>query len=268
MNKDVPKSDFEIGKIAALDTIKSDILRWMLALAAIAGLVGIVGVREYVKTAVDSAVRSQLSSLSGRIEKASTDAEESTAKARIETRQLDSTIDELGGRATDLSKSIGAVGAEKDRLLTAAQQLKVQQQEMVKATDDLEEKREQLAKIIETENLTTLFAKMRSDFYRVRTLEARVECFASSGQFSKEVPEFFPFAQMSLVRTAKPNSPEQLVAQLHVVNDQNPTAMQQPGAAGASSVIYDYALFEPFQRSLEGKPMRVLDGVDRILLQY
>jgi uncharacterized membrane protein YvbJ len=81
LGKDVPKSDFEIGKIAALDNIKSDFLKWVLGFAAIAGIVGILSVREYVKTAVDSAVKSQLDSLSHRIDKASTGAEEATAEA-------------------------------------------------------------------------------------------------------------------------------------------------------------------------------------------
>lgn len=113
LNKEMPKSDFEIGKIAALDTIKSDVLNWLLRIAGVGALIGIFGIHEYVKLAVDSSVKGQLGSLSQKIEKASADAEDSTARARIESKQLDSTIDALGTKATDLSKSVDAVARRK-----------------------------------------------------------------------------------------------------------------------------------------------------------
>ena len=269
LNKEVPKSDFEIGKIAALDTIKNDFRNWILGLAAIFGLLGFLGVREYVKSAVDSSVRDALNSLSSRIEKASTDAQDATAKARIETKQLDTTIDMLDGKATTLTKSIDAVNSQKNRLVASAEQLQAQQRQMVKATNDLDEKRKQLARIIESENLTTLFAKMRSDFYRIRTVEARVEFVASSEQFGADLPEYFSFAQIALARPVSSGSKErQFVAELRILNDSSPTRLFKQGNARPSSVVFNYVLFDPFQRDLEGKPMSALNGIDDLLLQF
>lgn len=265
LSKDIPKSDFEIGKIAALDTIKSDILKWFFGLVAVAGLLGFVGVREYVKTAVDTAVKSQLDALSNRIEKASNDAEESTAEANLETKQLNSTIESLNNKTSDLSKSINAVDAQKGRLLTATQQLDERKRQMLKATDDLEQKRQQLAKIIESENLTTLFAKMRSDFYRIHTLEARAE-FVFTPDVQKLPRELFSFAQMTFLG----GSPQQSVMEFRILNDTSPTVMYrgEPGTSQPASAIYNYALFEPFHRSLDGKPMRLLNGINLLKVDW
>ncbi len=272
LNKDVPKTDFEVGKIAALDTIKTDIRNWVLGLGAIAALLGFIGVREYVSRAVDSAITAQLSSLAGRIEKASNDAAEATAKARIETKQLDSTIDGLNGKAMELTKGISTVESEKHRVLSSVQGLHEQQQRMIAATNDLDDKRKQLARIIETENLTTLFAKMRSDFYRIRTVEARVEFIAADRAFPSELNEYFSFAQIGLRRKAAAAPQDSLVAQLHVVDSTNPTFMSLDAPASAkpsaTSVIYNYVLFDPFRRRLEGKPMSTLNGIDSLELEY
>jgi hypothetical protein len=151
-------------------------------------------------------------------------------------------------------------------LLIATQQLQTQQQQMMKATGDLEDKRKQLAKIIETENLTTLFAKLRSDFYRIHTLEARVEYRASAQEFSKDLSEYFPIARVSLTRSAGPNAG--VIVQWFCLNDTKPTALSESGGGNFSSLIYDYALFDPFQRKLEGKPMDVLEGIDQLQIEY
>ena len=63
-------------------------------------------------------------------------------------------------------------------------------------------------------------------------------------------------------------SPTPNVAQLHVVNIPSPTRIAHEGGGDVSSLIYDYVLFDPFQRSLEGKPIKVLDGIDRLRLEY
>jgi hypothetical protein len=90
-----PYSDFDLGRTAAPETIKRYFWTWFLTGSAVFGILAIFGVNEVVKNKVGDAVSSQLRRIQNTITEASTKAVESSAKADLETKRVESTLAEV-----------------------------------------------------------------------------------------------------------------------------------------------------------------------------
>ena len=91
-NKKAPYSDFELGRIAALDTIKKDFWSWFLSLFAVLSILAAVGLNEIIKSKVGDAVTNDLQRIQKMTDDASAKALLSSATADLETKKVDGTL--------------------------------------------------------------------------------------------------------------------------------------------------------------------------------
>jgi hypothetical protein len=263
--KKAPYSDFELGRIAALDTIKKDFWTWFLSLFAILSILAAVGVNEIIKSKVVDAVANDLQTIQKKTDDASTKALQSSAEADIETRKVDRTLADLEDKQANLQKSLDDTDQRKTILEKSISDLNASKQRMVTATAELEQKENDLKKIIDTEHLTTIFAQLRNDHYRVRTLKARA--FYEFSQAPAPTTILFTLNTISLSRGLSNKNPpqEDYVVQFH--QDSYPVSLNN--ASGTPlALLVTYEMYPVFERSVVSRPLTNLNGMSRLSLQF
>ncbi len=164
LTKGVAASDFEIGKIAALDTIKKDILVWIGAPAAIIGalftILAYFGITDLIKTRVSDEVNQELRS----VQKDITDTEKviftNQGKSERDQEQIslilkgtNAKLATLEEQNTLLQKAIGETIGQKDALVDAFHQLNDAFHQL---------------------NIEAFIDKLHYDFYHVRQFSGKV----------------------------------------------------------------------------------------------
>ena len=262
--KKAPYSDFELGRIAALDTIKKDFWTWLLALFAVLSILAAFGVNEIIKSKVVDAVANDLQTIQKKTDDASAKALQSGAEADIETKKVDRTLSDLADKQATLQKSLDDTDQRKDQLEQSIIDLNAAKQRMVTATGDLEQKENALKKIIESENLATTFAELRNDHYRVRTLKVRAlyeltQVPVASLQFILNT--------ISLTRPLPNKSPpeEQPVVQFYQAGI--PLGLNNATGTERGALI-TYEMYPIFEVGIVSHSLTNLDGITKLSLQF
>ena len=262
--KKAPYSDFELGRIAALDTMKTEFISWFVRPAAIITILLAVlayfGVNEMVKNRVSDGIKDTIQSIQKTIEDASSKALQSAAKAEIETNQVEVKLSQLNSAVTDAEK-------QKDDLEKSLTELSTARQGLLTTASDLQQREASLKKVIDTQNLATIFAQLRNDHYRVRTLRARVLIDYIQQPPGNPVVAQYSLNTISLTKATPNKTPReesyvvQFVVSGQVVNLVLP-------ASKATGALVQYEMYPVFERTLANYPMQNLDGIDKISLQF
>jgi uncharacterized membrane protein YvbJ len=132
-------SDFEIGKIAALASIKKDILSWIGAPAAVIGaiiaILGWLGINQMVTSSVDLKVEKSMDKIKDGIDK-EVDRLHSTTDRELEQERT--SIDKITG---DVLATLGKTEADQDQIASLISQDK---QQISEAKTLLEQERSQI----------------------------------------------------------------------------------------------------------------------------
>jgi len=222
-------------------------------------------VNEIIKSKVVDAVANDLQTIQKKTDDASAKALQSSAEADIETRKVDRTLADLESKQTNLQKSLDDTDQRKDQLEKSIIDLNSSKERMVKATAELEQKESDLKKIIDTEHLTTIFAELRNDHYRVRTLKARA--LYEYSQAPTPTTILFTLNTISLSRGLSNKNPpeEDYVVQFHQngipVNLNNPIGTPQ-------GLLVTYDMYPVFEQRIVSRPLTNLDGISRLSLQF
>jgi len=259
-----PRSDFELGRISALETVKEDIRKWLAIYAVIVTLAGGFGIHEFIKSRISTAVDERLGALEKKIEVASDKANEQTARATIRGEQLEQSVQTLGNRSKDVDSSLKGLQGKGARLETSIRGLDRQRVEMESAARDLQEKEKKLHDVIESENLATIFAKLRADLYRIRSLDAKIIVW-----LNRTDAVVFPAAQISLWKKDKGGNQDNVV-QFQITEQDQPTFVETKDSSGKKviAVLYRYKLFAPYESGLRNKNIDALDGITHMDLSY
>jgi F0F1-type ATP synthase membrane subunit b/b' len=266
--KKAPYSDFELGRIAALDTIRNDFwtrfLRWASLGALLLALLAYFGVNDIIRTKVSDAVNERINSIQQRITEASTRSIETSAKADLEIKKVESMLADLETRKNRLDASIVEAEGKKGELENAVDQLGAQKKQMSEGIVDLRRQELELKHIIESENLSTIFAELRRDHYRVRTLKARVTI--EYIQLPPNTTVQFNLNSISLTRTATDKGPPRVenVVQFYVGHPLN-LMNQSTNTPGA---LITYEMFELYEQMLLNHSMKNLSGIDKLVLEF
>jgi hypothetical protein len=148
--KKQPLSDFEIGKVAALDTIKSDFIKWIGSISLLLAILGIFGFNKVVDSAVTEKVTVAMDTLRSGIEKASVEA---TLKFKTLSSELDTRSAEIKQKEGDLTTLIDTSKSNVNRL---------------------KEEEGQIAKVIGEQNFVLAFKKLDYDLFRIKDISAKL----------------------------------------------------------------------------------------------
>lgn len=168
----MPYTDFELGRIAALDGIKREVLGALWSRVAAIGilltLLAAFGVDDIIKDRVGSAVNKQLEDKQKIVDSAMDRAQTVSAEAVVRTNEADDALQHLNAKkealantVEELEKSIDVVDGEKAAML--------------KSISSLQDREARLNQVIASENLTAAFAKLRNDLYTIHSMGAEVE---------------------------------------------------------------------------------------------
>jgi uncharacterized membrane protein YvbJ len=148
------KREFELGRLAALESIKEDIRKWALGAMTVAGIIFTLlasfGVNALVGNAVADAVQKEMAKIRDEI-----------AKAYVNIGEAQANQKEIAQILSESRTQLKIVEAEESQL--------------VQASRESIEKEQQLTKAVDQANMTGLIAKLRYDFYHIRDFFARVE---------------------------------------------------------------------------------------------
>jgi len=244
--------------------MKTEFISWFVRPAAIITILLAVlayfGVNEMVKNRVSDGIKDTIQSIQKTIEDASSKALQSAAKAEIETNQVEVKLSQLNSAVTDAEK-------QKDDLEKSLTELSTARQGLLTTASDLQQREASLKKVIDTQNLATIFAQLRNDHYRVRTLRARVLIDYIQQPPGNPVVAQYSLNTISLTKATPNKTPReesyvvQFVVSGQVVNLVLP-------ASKATGALVQYEMYPVFERTLANYPMQNLDGIDKISLQF
>ncbi len=262
--KKYPYSEFELGRIAALETIVKDFRQRYILITAVIGVLALLGVNELAKNSVRDAVNDHIKAIQGKIDNATLELAQSSAKADIEVKRVDTTLTDLNTKKSELEKSIEGVNLKEAELEQSITGLKENKRRMLAATTDLQEKETALKQIIDRENLATTFAELRNDHYRVRTLKARAVL-----EFSELPPGTVVSYVLNTISLSRG------LPKMTVQGDQYVVQFFQTAILGLnnqlrspSAVVATYEMYVPYERRIGNHSMRNLNGIDTISLQF
>ena len=219
------------------------------------------GVNEVIKDRVSAAVDKRLEDLKKRIDNAESQSREASARAHIESGQLEADMDQLTGQQKQLKSDVDDLGRRKMRLVEAIGQVDNQRTRMEQATNDVMKKETQLKRTIESENLSTVFAKLQHDFYRIRTLTARVHVSLAQPiedqYLSRVVPGALSFRKKSQNMNGEPSVVVQFFRAGDITNLIDSTGHMY-------GLLARYEMFQPFEVDLVNQPISVLDKMDSL----
>lgn len=269
--KKAPYSEFELGRIAALDIMKTEFVSWFVRPAAVVTILLAVGayfsVNELVKNTVTVGIRENMQSMQKTIDDASTKALQSSAEAAIQTKQLESKLADLNTKEGQLDDALTDAEKKKQDLENSLTQLSAARQGLLSASSDLQQREAALKKVIDTENLATIFAQLRNDHYRVRTLRARVIVDYIQQPPGNKVIAQYSLNTISLSKAAPNKTPRE---------DSNVVQFFSSGqalnlailASNVTGALVEYEMYPVFERTLANYPMQNLDGIDKISLEF
>jgi hypothetical protein len=263
-NKKAPYTDFEIGRIAALTTIKKDFWTWFLGAFAALSLLAIFGVNEIIKDEVRDAINSNLLKLQSVADDASKKALQSGAIADLETTKVESTLSDLEGKRATLQKSLDETDQRKVQLEKSAAELGAAEKSLVAASGELEQRENALKKIIDSEDLAKTFAELRNDHYRVRTLRARALYELSQ---TPAAPILFTLNTISLSKVVPNTNPPAEVPEVQFYQSGLPLALNNPTGTALGSLI-TYEMYPVFELKVVNRPLTNLDGITQLSLQF
>jgi hypothetical protein len=265
LNRQTPPSDFEIGRIAALDTIKKDILSWIGGGLIVLTILAAFGVNEVIKDRVSSSVDKRLEDLKRRIDEAESQSQKASARAQIESETLEADTSKLTKEQKQLEGEVSDLGRKKTSLVESIGQVDSQKTRMEQATNDVMKKEAQLKRTIESENLTTVFAKLQHDFYRIRTLTARVQLILAQPiedeYLSRVVPGALAFKKKSQGADGRSYSVAQFYRAGDITDLMNSTGHMY-------GVLARYEMFQPFEVELVNQPISVLDKIESLNVTF
>jgi hypothetical protein len=265
LNKIIPRSDFELGRIAALDTIKKDILSWFGGGLILLTILGAFGISELIKNQVGTSVDKRLEDLKKRIEDAESQSREASARAHLESEKLETDMKDLSRKQIQLESDVEDLGQKKARLAESIQQVDSQRARMVDATNDVIQKEAQLKRTIESENLTTVFAKLQHDFHRIRTLTARVHVILSKPIDAEEEPILMPGILSFLRKSQGAKDKHDVVIQFYRTDD---LTHEADLTGQTTELIVRYEMFAPFETRLLNQPIASVDNLDSLVVTF
>jgi hypothetical protein len=240
-------SDFEIGKIAALASVKADVLKWLGGSAAIlAGVFGVLayfGMNELLKDTVSEQIKTELKQNREEIEKSLKDVFISVGKASRDQEEISKLL-------TDTRSKLQATDEERNRLSTA-----------VVETD---KQREQLVSIIQQLNIASFLDKLKYDFYHVRQFSAKIDLFAKPHQkFDADM-----YANLDLWQTTRDdsgNEDHRRIGQMRLILPNTNIRNEDEEMIEISG---NCELYQPFEEFILNKHISSLDHIDWIFLTY
>ena len=151
-SKNAEISDFEIGRIAALDTIKGDILKWFGLLSLVLGILALFGINEILKSSVNSAVTLQTNELKSDLEKAAIDSRVLLAllekEQQAQTNSLRKTAEKLKKNAENAKKTQQQIKNEADLAAKTLEHLTTAEVEVEVRLKQLNESNQKIAERI------------------------------------------------------------------------------------------------------------------------
>jgi len=261
--KTAPYSDFELGRIAAFDTIKKDFWTWFVGGFAALAILAMFGVNEIIKDKVGEAITNHLQKIQKTTDDASAKALQAGAEADVETKKVDVTLRELASKEVTLQDSLDDTDKRKQQLENSIEELNKEKQKLVSATDELQQKESALNKIIKTENLATTFAELRSDHYRVRTLKARV--LYEFAQTPPERPVQLALNTISLSKSSPNGTSPEMAVQFYAAG--MPLSLNT--ATGTTfGALLTYEMYPVFEQGIVSHSLTNLDGITTLSLQF
>jgi hypothetical protein len=168
-------SAFEVGRIAALDSVKSEILKWLgvpfAILTAVAGVLGYFGVTNIINSEVHDQVEKQ-------IDKNFAVTTNEIMKKFVEISNEEGSIKVLEKEAQN---ALAALQENRKQLATLLAESQLQQSALTTSIQSSVDKEKKLQQDIDTLQLGPFLAKLRYDFYHLRE-------FAVSGFVDLEPP--------------------------------------------------------------------------------
>ena len=261
-------SEFELGRIATLHDLKKDILTWVAGSVVFVGLLGWFGANQIIQNTVTSAVATALDqrmhTMQATIDAASTQAFISAAKTQLQLEAAQKVVDQLNAKREELSSSIADVEHTRRQLDSSILDLAAQKKILVASVSDLQVREAQLKKTIDDENLVTIFAKLRSDLYRIHILTAKVTVdysgFVGNGIANRA---FFP----EMINLIAPSGSRAADVAEFSCGNVVPTYFvnETSGAVVRGSVRCQ--LFAPYERLLN-RPLAELNGIRTIQVAF
>jgi hypothetical protein len=156
-------SEFEIGKIAALSTIRRDILTWLggtvTALGVIFAVLGYLGMTEMVKSTVSEQIKKALEKRDEQISKSMQDVFINLGKAQRDQEQISNILIQSKMKL--------------DEAEVQSKTLEIRRKDLIGAITKTEEERLSLESLIRQLNIATFIQKLKYDFYHVRQFSAK-----------------------------------------------------------------------------------------------
>lgn len=169
------KFAFEIGKIAALASIKKDVLVWIGGTTSVVGVVlavlAFLGMNEVVKSTVSQQLASEIKNMRDGIDKTRQELAVDVGKAQQNQSQIANLLTEANNKLALTSKEIEALLQEAKRKLSDA---KASQDLLEASINGVISEKDKLVEAIKNLNIGALIAKLRHDFYRIRDFSANM----------------------------------------------------------------------------------------------
>lgn len=264
-DKKLARTDFEIGRIDALETVKADILKWLgiwavLITLALALLV-YVGVDHIITDKVGTEVQQKLASMTSTIDAATDKAYTSGAKAEIQTEDAQKKIEVLDAKMTELESTIRDLNQRKSVLEASIIDLDKEKGKLANSLSDTEHKATELNNIIKGQNLVQDFALLRYDMYRMREATATVLLAFPPGSYPQLATQNLDILpHMISYEKSTPGKPSDMAGGLEFMPTLQATTFSNPQGP-VTSVMETYRLFAPFE---EGLPDRLIESLNRI----
>jgi hypothetical protein len=167
-----PLSDFEIGKIAALDSIKKDTLKWIGGSASIIGvafaLLAYFGLNETLKSSVAEQVKAELKQNKDDIDKAIKELYVALGKADKDQEKINKLF-------TDSLTMIAKVTDNESQLKSNTDDAIAQLHFLKDSITTTDSERKELESIIKKLNIASLINKLKYDFYHVRDFRGSLD---------------------------------------------------------------------------------------------
>ncbi|WP_133512926.1 hypothetical protein [Candidatus Thiosymbion oneisti] len=211
---------FELGKIEALYTIRKDVFLWLSGIIVVLSLLGYFGISELISNTVKNEVESELENMKELIGNVTWAAQQKIVTAKEKVDLLNKSVDELTEKKSELENSLVM----------------------------LREKRDELQKIIENENLSKIFAKIASDFYTIKvfSIDTKFEFDLDKEQFIDEISDLLGnFVWLSTkIENLEPN----YIVQTH--NEKHPTFIRNEKER-SYTVVFQHVLFAPYRTTTQ-----------------